>query len=44
MVDEDSMKLPEKQKAAFHNIVAKALYVDKQARPDIAVSIAFLTT
>jgi hypothetical protein len=28
-VDEDSAKLPEKQKAAFHNVVAKALYVAK---------------
>jgi hypothetical protein len=26
---EDSAKLPEKQKAAFHNVVAKALYVAK---------------
>jgi hypothetical protein len=44
MVDEDLAKLPEKQKAAFHNAVAKALYVAKQAWPDIAVFIAFLTT
>ncbi len=43
-VDEDLAKLQEKQKAAFHNVVAKALYVAKQARPNIAVSIAFLTT
>ncbi len=43
-VDEDLAKLPEKQKAAFHNVVAKALYMAKQAWPDIAVSIAFLTT
>jgi hypothetical protein len=43
-VDEDLAKLPEKQKAAFHNVVAKALYVTKRAWPDIAVSIAFLTT
>jgi hypothetical protein len=28
----------------FHNIVAKALYVTKRARPDILVAIAFLTT
>ncbi len=28
-VDEDSAKLPEKQKAAFHNLVAKALYMAK---------------
>ncbi len=44
MVDEDSAKLAEKQKAAFHNVVTKALYVAKLAWPDIAVSIAFLTT
>ncbi len=42
-VDEDLAKLPEKQKAAFHNVVAKALYVAKQAWPDIAVSVSFLT-
>jgi hypothetical protein len=30
-VNEDLAKLPEKQKAAFHNVVAKALYVAKQA-------------
>ena len=29
---------------AFHNIVAKALYLVKRARPDASVSIAFLTT
>ncbi len=43
-VDEDSAKLPEKQKSAFHNVVAKALYVAKQAWPNIAVSVCFLTT
>ncbi len=43
-VDEDLVKLPEKQKAAFHNVVAKALYVTKRAWPNIAVSIVFLTT
>jgi hypothetical protein len=43
-VDEDLAKLSEKQKAAFHNVVAKALYVAKQAWPDIAVSVSFLTT
>jgi hypothetical protein len=43
-VDEDSAKLPEKQKAAFHNVVAKALYVAKRALPNIAVAIAFLAT
>ncbi len=44
MMDEDSVKLPEKQKAAFHNVVAKALYVAKRAWPDMAVSVSFLTT
>ena len=44
VVDEESMKLSEAQKAAFHNIVAKALYVAKRSRPDIAVAISFLTT
>ena len=44
MVDEESVKLAEAQKAAFHNVVAKALYVAKRARPDIAVAISFLTT
>ncbi len=43
-VDEDLTKLPEKQKAAFHNVVAKAWYMAKRAWPDIAVSIALLTT
>jgi hypothetical protein len=43
-VDEAAMKLPEKYKVAFHNVVAKALYVAKRARPNIAVAIAFLTT
>jgi hypothetical protein len=43
-VDEDLAKLPEEQKAVFHNVVAKALYMAKQAWLDIAVSIAFLTT
>ncbi len=29
---------------AFHNIVAKALYLVKRVRPDASVVIAFLTT
>jgi hypothetical protein len=44
MVDEDLAKLPEQQKAALHNVVAKALYVAKRAWPNIAVSVSFLTT
>ena len=43
-VDEDAAKLSPEKAAAFHNIVAKALYVVKRARPDASVPIAFLTT
>jgi hypothetical protein len=43
-VNEDAIKLDVEQSTAFHNIVAKALYMVKQARPDASVSIAFLTT
>jgi hypothetical protein len=43
-VDDDAVKLSEEQKGTFHTIVAKALFVAKRARPDIAVAIAFLTT
>ena len=43
-IDEDSQKLQPKSATAFHNIVAKALYLVKRARPDASVAIAFLTT
>ncbi len=43
-VDEDATKLDTEQSTAFHNIVAKALYMVKRARPDGSVSITFLTT
>ena len=43
-IDEDATKLDTKMSTAFHNIVAKALYLVKRARPDASVSIAFLTT
>jgi hypothetical protein len=43
-VDEDSEKLSPTQATAFHNLVAKALYLVKRARPDASVAIAFLTT
>lgn len=43
-VDEDSEKLTLELSFAFHNIVAKALYVVKRARPDASVPIALLTT
>jgi len=44
VVNEDCKKLDSVKATAFHNIVAKALYITKQARPDISVAIAFLTT
>jgi hypothetical protein len=43
-VDEDAMKLDQARAKAFHNITAKGIYVNKKARPDISLSIAFLTT
>jgi hypothetical protein len=43
-VDEDCDKLLEEMAADFHTIIAKTLYVTKRARPDICLSIAFLTT
>jgi hypothetical protein len=43
-VNEDSVKLNQEMATSFHNIVAKALYLVKRARPDASVTIAFLTT
>jgi hypothetical protein len=43
VVNEDCEKLSNKAAAAFHTIMAKALYVTKRARPDISLAIAFLT-
>jgi hypothetical protein len=44
IVNEDCEKLPDEMAADFHTIVAKTLYVTKRARPDMCLSIAFLTT
>ncbi len=38
------MKLDQGRAKAFHNITAEGIYVTKRARPDISLSIAFLTT
>ncbi len=38
------MKLDQARAKAFHNITAKGVYVTKRAKPDISLSIAFLTT
>ncbi len=43
-VDEDAVKLDQAMAKAFHNITAKGIYVAKRVRPDISLSIAFLTT
>ena len=43
-VDEDQVKLGKEKAKYFHRIVAMMLYVTKRARPDTALSIAFLTT
>jgi hypothetical protein len=43
-VDEDAIKLNQAKAQTFHNITAKGIYVAKKARPDIFLSIAFLTT
>ncbi len=43
MVNEDCKKLSNAAAAAFHTIVAKALFVTKRARLDISLAIAFLT-
>lgn len=43
-VDKDTTTLDAEMSTAFHNIVAKALYMVKRAQPDALVAIAFLTT
>jgi hypothetical protein len=44
VVNEDFKKLSNETAAAFHTIVAKALYITKRARPDISLVIVFFTT
>ncbi len=43
-VNEDCEKLLEDMATDFHTIIAKTLYVTKRARPDMCLSIAYLTT
>jgi hypothetical protein len=43
-VDEDAVKLDQARAKALHNITTKGIYVAKRVRPDISLSIAFLTT
>jgi hypothetical protein len=44
IVNKDAEKLSEEGATAFHNFVAKMLYVSKRARLDVSTAIAFLTT
>jgi hypothetical protein len=44
VVNEDCKKLSDEAAAAFHTIVAKALYITKRARLDISLAIVFSTT
>jgi hypothetical protein len=43
-VDKDALKLSPSEAKSFHYMIAMMLYVRKQARPDTALVIAFLTT
>ncbi len=44
IVDKDAEKLSEEGAMAFHNLVAKTLYVSQHVRPDVSSAFAFLTT
>ncbi len=44
IVGKGAEKLSEEGAMAFHNLVAKTLYVSKRATLDVSMSIAFLTT
>ena len=41
-VNEESVKLPEKDRAIFHSILAKDMFVSKWVRPDILVVLSYL--
>ena len=43
-VNDESVKLDKTKSDIFHSVTAKLLYLEKRARPDIEVAIAFLTT
>ncbi len=43
-VDKDASKLSPPEAKSFHSMIAMILYVTKQARPNTALAIAFLTT
>ena len=43
-VDNDAEKLSTEKAEKFHSVVAKLLFVEKRARPDIETAVAFLCT
>ena len=43
-VNTDGKKLGKKQKEEFHSTVAKLLYLERRARPDVETAVSFLTT
>ena len=43
-VRDDQPKIDEQKAQIFHTFTAKSLFATKQARPDIHMSVAFLTT
>ena len=44
IVKEDAIELDEARSDIFHSIVAKLLFIMKQARPDLETSVSFLMT
>ena len=43
-IDENATGLNDEQKATFHSLVAKILYVGKRTRPDVLLTVTFLCT
>ena len=43
-VRDDARPISEKLAQTFHTFVAKSLFANKRARPDIATTVSFLTT
>jgi hypothetical protein len=43
-VNEDAIRLDEREATIFHNFVAECLFLTKRARPDMSAAVAFLTT
>ena len=42
--NDDSETLTGRQMTIYHNFVAKCLFLEKRARPDILTAVAFLST